>query len=141
MLCTGVGTQLGKKVESMWICPGVIVEAKSDTVFAVKSRREVNVMHHDKLKKCDARKLPKWLVDYMRSRQSKSPSDMGDHLDDEVSANLLPKSLPILPLRRDLGNSLMDHSGVQCLIFKVLLSMMKLLSQNRQSGDRKGTEV
>lgn len=29
-------------------------------------------MHHDKLKKCDARKLPKWLVDYMRPRQSKS---------------------------------------------------------------------
>lgn len=54
---------------------------------------------------------------------------------------LLPKSLPILPLRSDLGNSLMYHSGVHGLILKVLLSMMKILSQNCQSGDRKGTEV
>lgn len=40
----------GKKVESMWIGPGVIVEAKSNTVFAVKSCREVKIMHHEKLK-------------------------------------------------------------------------------------------
>lgn len=43
-------------------------------------------MHHDKLKKCDARKLPKWLVDYMKSLQSKSPGDLDDNPDDEVSA-------------------------------------------------------
>lgn len=35
--------------------------------------------------KCDARKLPKWLVDYLRSRLSKSLSDPGDQPDDEVS--------------------------------------------------------
>lgn len=41
----------GKKVESIWKCSGIIVKAKSDTVFIVKSRREVLTMHHDKLKK------------------------------------------------------------------------------------------
>lgn len=70
----------------MWMGPGIIVEAKSDTVFALKSHREVKVMHHDKLKKCDARKMPKWLVDYMKSLQSKSQSDLDDNPDDEVSA-------------------------------------------------------
>ncbi|XP_061175912.1 uncharacterized protein LOC133184853 [Saccostrea echinata] len=59
----------GKKVESIWKDPGIITEAKSDTIFVVKSRRDVKVMHHDKLKKCEARQLPKWLV----TDQSKLP--------------------------------------------------------------------
>lgn len=40
----------GKKVESIWKGPGIIVKAKSDTVFIVKSCREVRTMHHDKLR-------------------------------------------------------------------------------------------
>lgn len=43
-------------------------------------------MHYDKLKKCDARKLPRWFVDYMRSQQGKSPRNLNDHSGNEVSA-------------------------------------------------------
>ena len=52
---------VGKKVESVWRGPGVIIEVKSDSVHIVKARREQKVMHHDKLKLCESRKLPKWL--------------------------------------------------------------------------------
>lgn len=54
----------GKKVESMWIGPVVIINAKFDEVFADKSRRDVKVMNHDEQKQCEARKLPQRLVDY-----------------------------------------------------------------------------
>lgn len=43
---------------------GVVIGRKCDTGFAVKSHREIKIMHHDKIKKCAARKLPKWLVEY-----------------------------------------------------------------------------
>jgi hypothetical protein len=61
---------VGKKVESVWMGPGVVVEKKSDTVFAVKSRREVKIMHHDKIKKCEARMLPKWLIEFKNKLSS-----------------------------------------------------------------------
>ena len=50
---------VGKKVESVWRGPGVVIEVNSDSVYIVKSRREQKVMHHDKLKLCESRKLPK----------------------------------------------------------------------------------
>lgn len=81
----------GKKVESMLVGLGVIFEAKPETVFAVKSCWEDKIMHLVKLKKCDTRKLPKWLVDYMRLRQSKSPCDLGDHPDGKVGASTSAK--------------------------------------------------
>ncbi|XP_061190277.1 uncharacterized protein LOC133198152 [Saccostrea echinata] len=79
----------GKKVESIWKGPGIITEAKFDTVFVVKSRREVKVMHHDKLKMCKSRQLPKWLVLYksrlsgesaVRDRVSSPTSDVAQPL-------------------------------------------------------------
>lgn len=48
-----------KNVESIWKDPGITVKAKSDTLFIVKSRREVRTMHHDKLKKCEATEIPR----------------------------------------------------------------------------------
>lgn len=74
-------------------------------------------MQHAKPKKCDARKLPKWLVDYMISLQSKSHSDLNDHLNAEVSAGGTCKSTtandsPDIATGkrvRELGNSLMGH--------------------------------
>ena len=68
----------GKKVESVWRGPGVIIEAKSDTIFVVKSRREVKVMHHDKLKKCESRQLPKWLINYQNKFPGQSVDRDGD---------------------------------------------------------------
>lgn len=43
----------------MWMGPGVLVNSKFDTAFALKSCRDIKVMHHDELKKCDAPKQPK----------------------------------------------------------------------------------
>ena len=40
----------------------------SDSVYIVKSRREQKVMHHDKLKLCESRKVPKWLVDFQGAK-------------------------------------------------------------------------
>ena len=37
-------------------------------MYIVKSRREQKVMHHDKLKLCESRKLPKWLVDFQGAK-------------------------------------------------------------------------
>lgn len=74
----------------------------------------------------------------MKPLQSKSQSDLDDHPDDEVSAggssntyNTSAKDPADIATEETWGNSLMDHSGVQGLSLKVLLSMMKLLSQNR----------
>lgn len=50
--------------------PGVVIEKKSDRGFAAKSRREIKIIHQDKIKKCEARKLPKWLVEYKYKLQS-----------------------------------------------------------------------
>ncbi|XP_062609540.1 death-inducer obliterator 1-like [Saccostrea cucullata] len=68
----------GKKVESVWRGPGIIIETKSDTIFVVKSRREVKVMHHDKLKRCESRQLPKWLVNYKNKLPGQSVARDGD---------------------------------------------------------------
>ena len=50
--------KVGKKNESVWRGPGFINKVKSDSVYIVNSRREQKVMHHDKLKRCESRKLP-----------------------------------------------------------------------------------
>ncbi|XP_062589436.1 uncharacterized protein LOC134251086 [Saccostrea cucullata] len=68
----------GKKVESVWRGPGIIIEAKSDTISVVKSRREVKVMHHDKLKRCEFRQLPKWLINYKNKLPGQSVARDGD---------------------------------------------------------------
>ena len=62
-----------KKVESVWRGPGVIIYVNSDSVYIVKSRRKQKVMHHDKLKLCESRKLPKWLVDFQGAK-SRGPA-------------------------------------------------------------------
>lgn len=54
---------VGEKVESIWMGPGMIVEIKSNSVYVVKSCREHKVIHHDKLKLCESGELPKWMVD------------------------------------------------------------------------------
>ena len=48
--------------------PGVIIEVKSDSVYIVKSRREQKVMHRDKVKLCESRKLQKLLVDFQGAK-------------------------------------------------------------------------
>ena len=48
---------VGRKVEYLWRGPGVIIEVKSDSMYIVKSRREQKVMHHDKLKLCESRRM------------------------------------------------------------------------------------
>ena len=51
----------GKKVQSIWLGPGIVDQVKSDTVYAIRTRRDIKIMHHDKLRPCISRKLPKWI--------------------------------------------------------------------------------
>lgn len=44
--------------------PGVVIAVKSDTIYEVRTRRDVLILHHNKLKICQARELPKWVRDY-----------------------------------------------------------------------------
>jgi hypothetical protein len=55
---------VGKKVESKWMGPGIIVEVKSDTIYAVKLRKQIKIIHFDKLKICRSRQIPQWLRDF-----------------------------------------------------------------------------
>lgn len=65
----------GKKVESVWLGPGVVIAVKSDTIYEVRTRRDVLILHHDKLKICQARELPKWIRDYQaRTRVTVEPA-------------------------------------------------------------------
>lgn len=65
----------GKKVESVWLGPGVVIAMKSDTIYEVRTRRDVLILHHDKLKICQARELPKWIRDYQaRTRVTVEPA-------------------------------------------------------------------
>lgn len=71
----------------MWemLCIGVTMQEKRSSnvdgsrsyngaqiVFVVKSRREVKIMHHDKLKKCEAQKLPLLVIEYTKLLLSES---------------------------------------------------------------------
>lgn len=64
----------GKKMEYIWKGTGVMVKAKSDIGFIVKSHREVQTMLHDKLKKCEATEIPRWLRNYQRQDIDEEPS-------------------------------------------------------------------
>ena len=81
-----------KKVESVWRGPGVIIYVNSDSVYIVKSRRKQKVMHHDKLKLCESRKLPKWLVDFQSRGTSNLPQSSKTNRNDYcVGYSLKPK--------------------------------------------------
>lgn len=49
--------------------PGVVIAVNSDTIYEARTRRNVLILHHDKLKICQARELPKWVRDYQARTQ------------------------------------------------------------------------
>ena len=53
----------GKKVQSVWLGPGIVTQIKSDTV-RYSDPQEVKILHHDKLRPCISRQLPKWIRDH-----------------------------------------------------------------------------
>nr|XP_022295005.1 uncharacterized protein LOC111105125 [Crassostrea virginica] len=70
----------GKKVQSIWLGPGIVDKVKSGTVYAIRTRRDIKIMHHDKLRPCISRKLPKWIRDHQaqssdRCVPERSPTD------------------------------------------------------------------
>lgn len=55
--------------------PRVVIAVKSDTIYEGRTRRDVLILHHDKLKICQARELPKWVRDYQaRTRVTEEPA-------------------------------------------------------------------
>ena len=65
----------GKKVQSIWLGPGIVDQVKSDTVYAIRTRRDIKIMHHDKLRPCISRKLPKWIRDYQARSSDRGVPD------------------------------------------------------------------
>jgi hypothetical protein len=55
---------VGKKVESKWMGPSIIVEVKSDTIYAIKLRKQIKIIHFDKVKICRSRQIPQWLRNF-----------------------------------------------------------------------------
>lgn len=52
-----------------------MIAVKSDTNYEVQTRRDVLILHHHKLKICQARKLPNWVRDYqVRTRVIAEPT-------------------------------------------------------------------
>ena len=49
----------GKKVKCVWLGPGIVTQITSDRVCAIQNRRYVKIIHHDKLRPCNSRQLPK----------------------------------------------------------------------------------
>lgn len=76
----------GKKVESVWKGPSIIIEAKSDRMFVDKCRREVKVMHHDKLKRSESRQLPRllWLYTQKLSGKDANQDSCGSAVPEEA---------------------------------------------------------
>ncbi|XP_062591792.1 death-inducer obliterator 1-like [Saccostrea cucullata] len=81
----------GKKVESVWLGPGVVLEVKSDTIYSIRTRRDVIVMHHDKLKACNARQIPKWIKDYKAREEQESITDETQPLTQNPKPSEKPK--------------------------------------------------
>lgn len=44
--------------------PLVVIAEKSNIICDVQTRADVLILHHDKLKICQGRKLPKWVHEY-----------------------------------------------------------------------------
>lgn len=44
--------------------PVVVIAVKSDTIYQVRTRRDVLILHHDKLKVWQAHELLKWIRNY-----------------------------------------------------------------------------
>lgn len=44
-----------RRQESVWRGPGVVIAVKSDTICELRTRRDVLILHHHKLKICQAR--------------------------------------------------------------------------------------
>lgn len=55
---------MGKKVESKWMGSGIIIEVKSDTVYAVKLRKQIKIIHFDKFKICMTSQIPRWITNF-----------------------------------------------------------------------------
>ena len=50
-----------KKLCPSWKGPGVVLEKISSVLFRVKMGHSVNILNHDRLKKCEDRELPSWI--------------------------------------------------------------------------------
>ncbi|XP_033096409.1 uncharacterized protein LOC117100726 [Anneissia japonica] len=68
------------KLRSPWKGPGIIIEVLAPYAFRVRLRNAVMVTHHDKLKPCQDRELPKWIAEFERNP---STADDGEADDDD----------------------------------------------------------
>ncbi|VDI12063.1 Hypothetical predicted protein [Mytilus galloprovincialis] len=58
-----------KKLRSPWQGPYLVIKVISPVLYRIQKRKKALVVHHDKLKPCEDRVLPKWLK-YTKHRLS-----------------------------------------------------------------------
>ncbi|MES9880773.1 MAG: hypothetical protein ABW185_07820, partial [Sedimenticola sp.] len=62
VLDTSTAKGKAKKLCPPWKGPGIVLEKITPAVLRVKTRTGVSTMNHDRLKKCNDRVLPAWIV-------------------------------------------------------------------------------
>ena len=50
-----------KKLQALWHGPWVVVEAISPALYKIKDRRRTAIVHHDMIKECRDRVIPRWV--------------------------------------------------------------------------------
>ncbi|VDH95774.1 Hypothetical predicted protein [Mytilus galloprovincialis] len=75
---TNVGES--KKLRSPWQGPYLVIKVISPVLYRIQKRKKALVVHHDKLKPCEDKVLPKWLK-YARHRLSLGVSQENEEFD------------------------------------------------------------
>ncbi|VDI00836.1 Hypothetical predicted protein [Mytilus galloprovincialis] len=69
-----------KKLRSPWQGPYLVIKVISPVLYRIQKRKKALVVHHDKLKPCEDRVLPKWLK-YAKHRLSLGVPQENEDLD------------------------------------------------------------
>ena len=51
---------INKKLETPWLGPYVVVKPVGDSIYLVKDKRKIYVLHYDRLKPYTSREVPTW---------------------------------------------------------------------------------
>jgi hypothetical protein len=83
ILNSGSAKGKSKKLQKQWKGPGIVVNRLSPYLYRVKLRYAILTTHHDKMKKCQDRDIPTWLLKFKKNKSLLDKyGDQGDDSSD-----------------------------------------------------------
>jgi hypothetical protein len=67
-----------RKLSPSWKGPGLIVQKLSDHLYRVRTRKSVMLTNHDRMKKCEDRDVPRWLLKARESQDADKTLEAAD---------------------------------------------------------------